>query len=93
MYTFCGNSLCGCTFYGNILVTVHTSRKIRPSEHRRSLRATPSLKSMIFFSSYPVNVPGTEDQELAEVTKGAQMSLNESVLSAAPLCSTMSLSV
>lgn len=39
---------------------------------------------MIFFSSYPVNVPGTEDQQLADVTKGVQMSSNESVLSAAP---------
>lgn len=52
-----------------------------------------SLKSMIFFSTYPVNVPGTEDQQLAEVTKGGQMSLNESVLSAAPLCCAMNLSV
>lgn len=80
MCTFCGNSLCG-----NILVAVHTSRKIGPSGHRRSPSATPSLKSMLFFSSYPVNVPGTEDQQLAEVTKGGQTSLNESVPSATPL--------
>lgn len=46
-----------------------------------------------FFSSYPVNVPGTEDPQLAEVAEGGQMSLNESVLSAAPLCYSMSLSV
>lgn len=53
-----------------------------------------SLKSMIFFSSsYSVNVPGTEDQQLTEVTEGGQTSSNESVPPAAPLCCTMSLSV
>lgn len=46
-----------------------------------------------FSSSYPVNVPGTEDQQLAEVTKVGQMSLNESVLSVAPLYCATRLSV
>lgn len=83
---------CVCTFCGNILVAVHTSRKIRPHEHRRSFSATfPQVND--FFFPYSVNVPGTEDQQLTEVTEGGQMSSNESVLQAAPLCCTTSLSV